>query len=69
MHDIPVAANGINFVSNFAKNFPDRSKIGCRREDAVTEISRCKGKSKVYHRIGHEGPKSGGGSDIALLLV
>jgi hypothetical protein len=69
MYDILIAANGINFVSNFAKNLPNLSKVGCRREDAVTEIGRGKGKSKIYHRIGYEGPKRGGGSDIALLFI
>jgi hypothetical protein len=69
MYDTQVAANGINFVSNFEKNCPYLSKIGCRTEDAVTEIGSSEGKSKVYHRIGHEGPKRSGGSDIALLLV
>lgn len=38
-------------------------------EDAVTEVGRGKGKSKVYHRIGHEVPERDGGSDIGLLFV
>jgi len=69
MHVILVAANGMDFVSNLAKNLPDLSKIGCRREDAVTGISRGKGKSRVYHRIGHEGPERGGVSAVALPFV
>jgi len=51
MYDILFEANGINFVSNFAKNLSNLSKIGCRREDAVTEIGRGKGKSKGIVKI------------------
>jgi hypothetical protein len=38
VYDILVADNGMNFVSNFAKNLPNLSKIGCLREDAITGI-------------------------------
>jgi len=69
MCGILVAANGMNFVPNFAKNLPNLSKIGCRREDAVTGIGRGKDKCRVYRRIDHEGPERGGGSDVALLFV
>jgi hypothetical protein len=47
MYNIIVAVNGVNFVSNFAKNLPNLSNIGCRRENAVTEIGIGKGKGKV----------------------
>jgi hypothetical protein len=54
MYDILVAANGMNSVSNFAKNLPNLSKTECRKEDAVTEmgIGKRKGESKVYQRTG-----------------